>query len=383
MSRDARVTLSLLAVVVILSIVVAIRETRSSALTPLLSSSAEPTGAKALTLWLDALGYDVSTRTLSKFELSDDISTLLILYPTTPTGGGDIDVINEWIDAGGTLVLAADTFSQDDFVSNFGFDMLPLYAPVGDVTPTGPLLRNVVGWDSAEVEPDFYLASENSDFVTLLAFDDKPVAVTFEQGDGRVVITTLDDAFSNAGLKREGNGALVLNLIGVTNSAETGTIWFDDWHHGVRSFVNLEIIGPNAWLRRTFPGRAILFAGLLGVVMLVWQSRRFGRPMTLPNTRTARAPLEYITAIANLNRRANTQSAVQADYAQRLKRKFGARYRIDPALPDGDFLQALRIANPKLDHNAIGTLITQLNRANLDESVLLEQVRIATDILDN
>lgn len=383
MSRDARLTIFLLALVVGLSVLAAVREARQASLTPLLSSSAEASGAKALALWLDELGYDVSTRTLGAFQLDAATDVVLMLAPSTQVTPAELEELDAWIDDGGTLVLAVDRFSYAPLLEHFEFEQEAIYFNETVLTPTGPLLRDVVAWDSAELAPDFILHSETRDYATLLAMNDKAVVATFTQGDGRVVLTTLDDAFSNLGVQRNGNAELVLNLITLGASAETGTIWFNDWHHGIRGFATDAIIGPSAWLRRSYPGRALLYASLVAVVMLLWHGRRFGREVPLPEANVARSPLEYITAMANLNRRANTRSVVQADYLHRLKRKLGARYHLDPAMPNADFLHALQQANPNLNHTAIANLVGQLSNPSLDEATLVTLVRETATILDH
>jgi len=200
------------------------------------------------------------------------------------------------------------------------------------------------------------------------------VVVSFALGKGRVILSAAPYAFSNAGLKEPGNPALVLNLILI--SPASGAVWFDEWHHGVRP-VDSQVVGPEDWLRRTPAGRALLYvAGVIFLAVLL-RGRRFGRPVPLPGEITRRAPLEYISAIANLGRRAGHRRAVLQQYRQRLKRRLGQRYRLDPTLNDAEYAARLAEYNPGLDAEALRRLLARLQRPNVNES---EMIQLAAEV---
>jgi hypothetical protein len=92
-----------------------------------------------------------------------------------------------------------------------------------------------------------------------------------------------------------------------------------------------------------------------------------------------RAPLEYITAIANLSRRAGHRRAVLDDFRHRLKRGLGQRYRLDPTLPDDQYLRHLAGLNPNLDVAALGSLLDRLRRPQVSEG---ELVALSADVAD-
>ena len=118
-SRETIPAIGILVLLVIVTIGAAIAQGRREAQEPPLSSSSTaPGGAKALWLWLDALGYPVSSRVGRTFAPPDDAAVTLILEPTVAITGEEWRTLDAWVDAGGTLVLsgagwpAADAFSQ-------------------------------------------------------------------------------------------------------------------------------------------------------------------------------------------------------------------------------------------------------------------------------
>ena len=131
-------------------------------------------------------------------------------------------------------------------------------------------------------------------------------------------------------------------------------------------------IAANNWLQRTPAGRAILFVAAVIFIGLVLRGRAFGRPVPLAKDISRRAPLEYISGIANLSRRAGHRTAVLQDYRDRLKRELGHRYRLNPTLPDVEFVARLAEYNPNLDATALLKLLQRLSQPNVSESEMIE-----------
>jgi len=232
--------------------------------------------------------------------------------------------------------------------------------------------------DSPSFQEPFHLQTylgfqvERTDFVTLAAAGGMPQVILFDLEQGRVILSASAFPFCNDGLRQEGNPALVLNLVAAAR--RSGAAWFDEWHHGFREAP--QIIGPDRWLRYTPFGHALLFVVALAFLALLLQGRNFGRPVPLPRELRRRSALEYITAVANLNRRAGHRSAVLQQYYQQVKRALGRRYRLDPALEDAEFVAALVRYNPAIDGPALASLLTRLRRSGGREADL---VRLADE----
>jgi hypothetical protein len=82
--------------------------------------------------------------------------------------------------------------------------------------------------------------------------------------------------------------------------------------------------------------------------------------------------LEYITAIANLNRRAGHRTAVLKHYHQQIKRQLGQRYRIDPTQSDEDYVIELSQARPDLDSEALSSLLKRLQKPKVSEREMVQ-----------
>ncbi len=137
-----------------------------------------------------------------------------------------------------------------------------------------------------------------------------------------------------------------------------------------------EMIGPGDWLRYSAGGRALLLAALLLFVALLLRGRHFGRSLPAPAETARRAPMETITAVANLGRRAGHRPALLHQYSHWLKRSLGKRYRLSPTLPDDAFVAQLARYNPGLDAAGLSNLLANLSRDDASEG---EMVRLAAE----
>lgn len=367
LARDTWLAIGLVLVLVLVTAAAALQSASLPEI-PYLSSSSHPDGTLALSLWLADLGYDVLHETPAAFRLPEDTDLVLIIQPIIPISASDWQAIDDWVEAGGTLILAEESFLSSTR-SHYGFSLRPLDQAATQLTSQTPLLNSPPLMAAAPVRSNFYLAADRTDFVTHLAVDGRPVLVSFDQGRGRVILSATPHPFSNLALKEEANAALVLNLISL--SVRRGSVWLDDWHHGV---AGSGIVGPDQWLRSTPLGHALLFlAGAIFVALLL-RGGRFGRPVPLPHEIKRRGPLEHITAIANLNRKAGHRDPVLQQYHQRLKRRLGRRYRLDPSLTDAQYVAALAAYNPSIDQTALLDLLKRLSQKNVSEG---ELVRLA------
>lgn len=371
-SRDTWLAIGLFLTLLIITIIAAVQNMQQPA-PPLSSFSSEPNGAKALRLWLEELDYTIYQPLVSSFVPPKEANLILILEPFVQITDDEWRLLDRWVDQGGTLVVAGERVAT--VVAFRHYDMnLRLISPDDQaLVPQTPLWRSPVA-EPAEVQAGAYFQTSRRDFVTHAAIDDKPVIISFKQGQGRVWLSATSFPFSNQGLKEAGNATFVLNML--TTANDGGGVWFNEWHHGLRARPD-EVLGPVGSLRYTSVGRALLYIGLVIFVGLILRGQQFGRPVPLAETMTRRAPLEYITAIANLGRRAGHRTATLAHYRHRLKRELGRRYRLNPTLPDEEYLAQLAQFNSNLDISALSTLLAKLRRKQVTES---EMIQLAADV---
>ncbi len=375
LSGDVWLAIGLFILLFLVTIAAVGQQTQEQTPPSLASFSAAPDGALALWLWLEELGYSVSDQLQVDFSPPEEADMALILEPRPPFIAQEWETLDTWVEAGGTLLLVGDQFGAALAASHYQFTLT--YFPPLTTTLTGqtPL------WTSPPAEPASaeiraYFETTRDDFVTHLAVEEGPVMVSFEQGKGRVILGTVPFIFSNAGLKEQGNPALMLNLI--TAAGPPDLIWFDEWHHGLRS-NRAEVAGPGDWLRYTPAGHALLYVTAVVFVALVLRGQRFGRPVPLSREMFRRAPLEYITAMANLGRRAGNRQAILRQYRHQLKRGLSHRYRLNPTLPDEEYVARLAKLNPNLDTEALRSLLARLRQRQISES---EMIHLAAEVAD-
>ncbi|MCB9136212.1 MAG: DUF4350 domain-containing protein [Anaerolineales bacterium] len=397
-SRDTLLTLGLLLILAVLTVFAALQQTQEIGPPALANDSDEPNGAHALWLWLPRINYFVHDTVQTEYAIPETTALVLLLEPQTPITDAEWEILDKFVENGRTLLLAGEGQYTAQAVRHYNFSLwyaneeTPSLAPLlpiftnppltNDSTPSAndsPVPRGATLHAFTYLQPD--RPAENEDplpFIPLVALPEGPVLVTFKQGEGRVFLSADVTPFTNAGLKEPGNPELILNLIG-TIPRETH-VWFDEWHHGKRLETAVaEISGPTDWLRRTPAGRALLYVAGVIFLGLLLGGRQFGRPVPLAHEITRRAPLEYVTALANLNRRAGNRTALLRHYHSQLKRSLGRRYRLDPALRDSEFLTRLAQYDPTLKIENLRNLLARLTRKNATEAEMVQWAREAAE----
>lgn len=376
LSRDAWLALFLFLLLTIFTTITVVQQAQATLEDPPLASfSTQPTGSRALWLYLETENMKLTDSVGTQFNIPADVNLALVLEPTVDFTPGEWEQLQNWVEEGNTLLLAGTGSMTIDLAQQLdvAYGLVPSSAAaVSNQTPLlhAPLLTDL------NAETPFFLRPERDDYVTLLANQDgHPTAVVFAEGNGRVILTTLIQPLSNEGLQVDGNAELVLNLINAAPQIEG--IWFNEWHHGIRPEAEGSLSASN-WLQRTPGGQALLLVIFIIFVGLVLRGRHFGRPVPLRQDVSRRAPLEYITGIANLSRRAGHRTAVLQHYHDRLKRDLGQRYRLNPSLPDEEFINRLATYQANLDTDALRQVLQKLSRTNVSEAEMVQIVREAT-----
>lgn len=374
LSRDNWLALGLFALLALLLLGITLNE-QEEQLPDYSTISTEGRGARALWLWAQELGYDTAdARAFTFTGPPAEADVALILEPAMRLSEADWVRLEAWVAEGGTLVVAGDelnarlAFSRYDLGLNF-------FGLGGTAVVQIPTLAAPPIEEPLNLQAFSYFVPEQDGvldrMVVHVAQDDRPVIVSLTQGEGRIILSSTAYPFTNVGLKTVGNAQLVRNLL--ATAVPTGLIWFNDWHHGLRGAIDPgELSGPLDWLRFTSGGQAVLYTAVLLFVALMLSGRAFGRPIPLPHNNRRRAPLEYINAIANLNRRAGHSYPIQLQYHQQLKRTLGRRYRLDPNLPDEEYVRQLASYDPQLDLDQLAALLARLRQHDLNQTELLE-----------
>lgn len=376
MSKDAWLSGGVVALLFLVTLIGAVYQARlesSAQSLPLTTASTAPEGARALWLWLESLGYPVSDGIGETFALPPQTGAVLLLAPTERVTDAEWETLTPWLEQGGTLIVAGDRYGTQMALDHFEFTLRYFDTPVVTLTAQTPLWLSPPLTQPVTLESRAYLATDRADFTTHFAVGDKPVLVSFKVQRGQVFLCATPHPFSNAGLKDPGNAALVLNLLA---GRRARGVWFDEWHHGARLPVRA---GPETWLRTTAIGHALLYSAGVIFVALLLHGQNFGRPFIPPQFRYRRPPIEYITAIANLHRRAGHRADALRTYHRQLKRALGRRYRLDPDLPDPEYVALLATCAPTVDAPALRALLRALRRTDVGEAEMLQLAHAAVE----
>jgi hypothetical protein len=276
-------------------------------------------------------------------------------------------LLDQWVEHGGTLIIAGKNGVTNVTMQHFEFRYSYMPQFTEEITPALPLLRSPVLKSKVKSRIDRGIGGTRTDFTPLMTANGEVVLLAFPQGKGQVILSTTPDIFTNVELKNEETAKLILNLM--TFAGEKGTVMFDEWHHGLQSEG---IVGLSQWLKNTPGGHAILFAVFAVFITLILQGRSFGRYVPLKHELKRRGPMEHVTAIANLNRKAGHRSEVARQYHNRLKRHLGQRYRLDPSMNDKDYVEILAGYNSSIDKEELLRLLRLLSQYNISEAELLK-----------
>lgn len=378
LSPDVKLGIGVILLLVIITTFAVIQRRGRQSYPSLSSLSSARDGALALKLWVEELQYPVDDRVLAHFAPPEDASIVFMLEPQFPTEA-DMSAVDRWVEDGGTLIAIGERYGMYSLIDHYDFFFHYPSDNAGTPSNETPLLDSPSAFDLTNTDIGITLGSERDDYVTLLSFQTQPVLVSFELGEGRVILGTVTESFTNIGLKQPGNPELVLNILALAKNK--GTVWFDEWHHGVQS--GEEILGPTDFLRRTPVGRSLLFVTFAVFFVFFLQGRGFGRPVPLPQEIKRRGALEHVTGIANLSRRAAHRSSVMMQYHDQIKRKLGQRYRLDPAMSDEEYVNTLAGYNPSIDKNELLNLLKRLKRPNISETEMVHLAVEASKWIDN
>ena len=375
LTRDTWLAFGLLFILAIIMGIVSLNQQQQGQELPALTSmSSAPNGALALKLWLKSLKYTVIEETPSDYQLPKAAKIVFVLQPSE-LQTSDLTTLNTWVKNGGTLI-AAGGLDFSLLTEYFGFKLSYYENPPKTFTLQTPLFQNPalqasIASGASDLTLVHYLTVSRSStaYVTHLAADGKPILISFELGNGRVILASSAYPFTNAALKEPGTPALLLNLLGIAK--KQGPVWFDEWHHGFQGSNVTPGGGPDSWLRYTPLGRSVLFVAVIIFLALLFRGRGFGRPVPLPRELRRRGALEHVSAMANLSRLAGHRIPVLREYHTQLKRTLGRRYRLDPTLSDADYVRHLTTYNPSIDGTALLVLLNRLQQTKISENELV------------
>ncbi len=177
--------------------------------------------------------------------------------------------------------------------------------------------------------------------------------VDYSYGAGKVVILSDPYIVSNGGIKLDDNLQLAINAI----TARDGVIAFDEYHQG-------RGVTENAFAAY-FAGTPVLALGaqigLLVLLMLWTNARRFGRPLPLPQV-DRRSSLEFVASMAELQERSRAFDLAIENIYSRTRRVLARHAALDYNSSRSEI--AARVAErSSIDAHNLETLMRQCEEA--------------------
>lgn len=335
-------------------------------------------GTLALQRWLEALDHSTTRLEGASFSVPGDAQVLFIFRPSAYATARDADAVMTWVARGNTLIVidANDYRSDNPLTRALKLGAPKIFdAPVETATIEQPILGTVA--DTAQVKARHGLALERSDYVQYLSGENSPLLVSFAQGKGKVWLSSTPYIFTNDGLRDETNAALVGAML--SGAPRASRIAFDEYHLGFHQAVSNEqslqaLMYAKPW------GWAILYALVVVFAFILINGQRLGRAQPLPQAIARRSPTEYVISLAQLYRRAGKLSIAQQHYYQHLKRRLGRPHRINPALPNAEFVAALARQDERVDRAALTRTLYAFDQKQISESGLVKLANQAIKI---
>jgi hypothetical protein len=327
------------------------------------SHASRPKGALALYRWLDGLGYHVERLEYRDFAVGEELDLLFVLAPTDSYAPEEVQSVLEWVEAGGTLILADDRRGGGAAALLHALGVALVIAPHTPLAQAS-LIQPAAAGETITAQTNVVLADLPPEAAPLIGDADAPVLAGLQRGAGYIYLSSSLRPFTNAGLADAGSPALMLSLLRRTPTG--GRLSFDEYHHGYVGQPSLgRLLLGSPW------GWALIYAGLVGAAYVVLSGRRFGRPTTLREETARRSSAEYLESMAGLLRRGRKSGYLLQHYRISLKRRLAKPYGISPTLDDDAFVVALTAARP-IDTVALRSLLTRMDRPAANETEILK-----------
>lgn len=363
--------------------------------------SSAPHGALALMRWTESLGYDAQRLEYTSFVLDEQDDALVVLNPTELFNRTQSEMVLDWVEAGGVLLLAHDfpmLFGGNPILDELDMNIRAYNDQFGDAgeIARAPVMQPVLhapSTTSVLAQTSYVLNVARHDAASLVGvplseMSDAPdegqtspdtpdtfqaVVVGVKHGQGYIYVSSATYPFTNEGLRDNDNAALVLNML--RRVPPGGRIQFDEWHHGYFTPPSLRsTMMDNPW------GQAVIYSLVVVALFLVANGRRLGKPVPLPETLVRRSSAEYIESMADMYRRGKKRDFIQRHYYTSLKRRLARSHAINPHQDNAAFVRELARYRD-IDEAALLALLERLERGTASENDLLTLVDESDSIL--
>ena len=275
--------------------------------------------------------------------------------------------IQNFVNTGGTLIVAANNKALDGLFSAYGLELQELTDRLEfsqriieePLFPEHPV-------DEVRTRTDFAIEVIGHEVAVLYGREDDATIVTLRDGDGRAYFIASDYLFTKNGLRHGGNATFLYNLM--STLPRNARIGLAD-----NRYYTLETKPPNpfvAFVFRTPGGLSAIYICLTFFIFLVLRGRRFGKPLDAQE-KNRRLSAEYVHAMTALYQKGNTRMEVLRHVREKFKADLGARWRVSPNLETTIFLEELALRGAVDEDGELRNLM-----ADLDASVNISEARL-------
>jgi uncharacterized protein DUF4350 len=324
-----------------------------------------PGGTAALRKYLDAMGASTTTVQGDTFAADpSQVGVLFMLGPSEAFTPLDAVAVRRFVTGGGTAVLATDAgLFEGPLLDTFDIQVVGALGPgqysVGGIAFADPPARTIV------LDRGVTL-SFGAGRIPLASAAGRPIVALAREGSGSLIVVGSVAPFLTAELGEADNGRFALALAA---PAITGrrVVAFDEYHHGVHPTTDVLVL-----LTRTWPGRALVFAGMAFFLYLVTSGRRLGPAIPL-DPRPPRSSLEYIRGLAGLVRRSGHGEIARRRFRRELRSALAREQGLDPETPLGSVIA--EVATTDRERAARARALDEALTRPLRDDALLRTVR--------
>ena len=282
----------------------------------------------------------------------------------------EVKDIQDFVDTGGTLIVAGDDPVLDGLFGVYGLELraLPENQELARRIPDAPFfLRHPV--DEIRVRTHYVFEPVTREIAVLYGTEEGATVVTLRYGEGRVFLIASAYLFHKNGLQYDtGNATLLYNLMStLPRNARIGL--------AEKRYYTAETRPPNPFAALVFGtrgGLAVVYICIILFVFLVLRGRRFGKPLDVQE-RSRRLSSEYVHAMTALYQKGNTRPEVLKHIRDTFRSDLGNRWWVNPNVDTSAFLEELEHRGAIDEDEELTHLVTDLELSgDISEAQLLD-----------
>ena len=282
----------------------------------------------------------------------------------------EVKDIQNFVDTGGTLIVAGDDPVLDGLFSVYGLKLR-------EVPERREFSRRIADEpffsqhpiDEIRVRTNFVLEPMEREVAALYGTEDGATIVTRRHGEGRVFLIVSAYLFHKNGLQYdESNAMLLYNLMStLPRNARIGL--------AEKRYYTAETRPPNPFTALMFGtrgGLATVYICITLFVFLVLRGRRFGKPLDVQE-RNRRLSSEYVHAMTALYQKGSTRPEILKHIRDTFRSDLGNRWRVNPNVDTPTFLEELEHRGAVDADKELTHLVTDLEPSgDISEAQLLD-----------